>query len=136
MPENSLDRRTKDDRRSDKDRRAGKDRRSGADRRSGKDRRSGWGPTQEHSFQGVLKTTSTLSHLLGQPLTVITGYVDLLSESTNEANTKEKLSIIKGQLDLINKYMADLRSIKEYKTINIAGVTLLDIEPTRKIKND
>jgi signal transduction histidine kinase len=136
MPENSLDRRKKGDRRSDRDRRAGKDRRSGAERRSGKDRRSGWGPTQEHSFQGVLKTTSTLSHLLGQPLTVITGYVDLLSESTNEANTKEKLSIIKGQLDLINKYMADLRSIKEYKTINIAGVTLLDIAPTRTIKND
>ena len=136
MPENSLDRRKKGDRRSDKDRRAGKDRRSGVDRRSGKDRRSGWGPIQEHSFQGVLKTTSTLSHLLGQPLTVITGYVDLLSESTNEENTKEKLSIIKGQLNLINKYMADLRNIKEYKTINIAGVTLLDIEPTRTIKGD
>jgi signal transduction histidine kinase len=136
MPKNSLDRRKKGDRRSDKDRRAGADRRSGTDRRSGKDRRSGWGSIQEHSFQGVLKTTSTLSHLLGQPLTVITGYVDLLSESTNEANTKEKLSIIKTQLDLINKYMTDLRNIKEYKTINIAGVTLLDIEPTRTIKND
>ena len=136
MPENSLDRRKKTDRRSDKDRRSGTDRRSGADRRSGEDRRSGWGPIQDHSFQGVLKTTSTLSHLLGQPLTVITGYVDLLSESTAEENTKEKLSIIKGQLDLINKYMADLRNMKEYKTIDIAGVTLLDIEPTRTIKND
>jgi signal transduction histidine kinase len=136
MPENALDRRKKTDRRSDKDRRSGTDRRSGADRRSGEDRRSGWGPIQDHSFQGVLKTTSTLSHLLGQPLTVITGYVDLLSESTAEENTKEKLSIIKGQLDLINKYMADLRNMKEYKTIDIAGVTLLDIEPTRTIKND
>jgi len=136
MPENALDRRKKTDRRSDKDRRSGTDRRSGADRRSGKDRRSGWGPIQDHSLQGVLKTTSTLSHLLGQPLTVITGYVDLLSESTAEENTKEKLSIIKGQLDLINKYMTDLRNMKEYKTIDIAGVTLLDIEPTRTIKND
>ena len=69
-------------------------------------------------------------------MTVITGYVDLLSESTNEENTKEKLSIIKTQLDLINKYMGDLRNIKEYKTINIAGVTLLDIEQTRTIKDD
>ena len=136
MTDDSLDRRKKTDRRSDKDRRSGTDRRSGSDRRSGKDRRPGWGPIQEHGFQGVLKTTSTLSHLLGQPLTVITGYVDLLSESTNEANTKEKLSIIKGQLDLINKYMAYLRNIEEYKTINIAGVTLLDIEPIRTIKND
>ena len=136
MAANSSDRRKKGDRRSEKDRRSGTDRRSGIDRRSGKDRRTGWGPIQEHSFQGLVKTTSTLSHLLGQPLTVITGYIDLLSESTNEENTKEKLSIIKGQLDLINKYMADLRNIKEYKTINIAGVTLLDIKPTRTIKDD
>ena len=131
MTGNSSDRRKKDDRRSGIDRRSGGDRRSGSDRRSGKDRRSGWGPIKEHRFQGVVKTTATLSHLLGQPLTVITGYVDLLSESTKENYTQEKLSIIKGQLELINKYMKDLRNIKEYKTIEFAGVTLLDIEPTR-----
>ena len=136
MTENSPDRRKKDDRRSWKDRRSGADRRSGTDRRSGKDRRSGWGPIKEHRFQGVVKTTATLSHLLGQPLTVITGYVDLLSASTREDNTKEKLSIIKGQLELINKYMTDLRNIKEYRTIEFAGVTLLDIEPTRTKEDD
>ena len=136
MMENSLDRRKKGDRRAGKDRRSGEDRRSGADRRSGKDRRSGWGPVKEHRFQGVVKTSATLSHLLGQPLTVITGYVDLLSASTKENNTKEKLSIIKGQLELINKYMTDLRNIKEYRTIEFAGVTLLDIEPTRTKEDD
>ena len=136
MTGNSSDRRKKDDRRSGIDRRSGGDRRSGSDRRSGKDRRSGWGPIKEHRFQGVVKTTATLSHLLGQPLTVITGYVDLLSESTKENYTKEKLSIIKGQLELINKYMKDLRNIKEYKTLEFAGVTLLDIEPTRTRDDD
>jgi signal transduction histidine kinase len=136
MKENSLDRRKKDDRRSGKDRRSASDRRSGTERRSAKDRRSSWGPIKEHRYQGVVKTTATLSHLLGQPLTVITGYVDLLSASTKEDNTKEKLSIIKGQLELINKYMTDLRNIKEYRTIEFAGVTLLDIEPTRNREND
>ena len=136
MTENSLDRRKKDDRRSGKDRRSRPDRRSGTDRRTGKDRRSGWGPIKEHLFQGVVKTTATLSHLLGQPLTVITGYVDLLSASTKEDNTKEKLFIIKGQLELINKYMTDLRNIKEYRTIEFAGVTLLDIEPPRPKEDD
>jgi signal transduction histidine kinase len=136
MTENSLDRRKKDDRRSGKDRRSRPDRRSGTDRRTGKDRRSGWGPIKEHLFQGVVKTTETLSHLLGQPLTVITGYVDLLSASTKEDNTKEKLFIIKGQLELINKYMTDLRNIKEYRTIEFAGVTLLDIEPPRPKEDD
>jgi len=130
MPENSLDRRKRGDRRSDKERRAGKDRRSAADRRSGKDRRSGWGQIKDHRFQGVVKTTTTISHFLGQPLTVITGYVDLLSASTEEENTKEKLSIIKSQLDLISKYLHDLRSLKEYKTVDFAGVTLLDIDPS------
>jgi len=131
MTGNSSDRRKKDDRRSGRDRRSGADRRSGTDRRSGKDRRSGWGPIKEHRFQGVVKTTATLSHLLGQPLTVI-----LLSTSTKEDNTKEKLSIIKGQLELINKYMTDLRNIKEYRTIEFAGVTLLDIAPTRTKEDD
>ena len=62
--------------------------------------------------------------------------MDLLSASTREDNTKEKLSIIKGQLELINKYMTDLRNIKEYRTIEFAGVTLLDIEPTRTKEDD
>jgi signal transduction histidine kinase len=129
MAENSSDRRKKVDRRSGIDRRSLVDRRSGTDRRAGKDRRSGWGPIKEHRFQGVVKTTATLSHLLGQPLTVITGYVDLLSASTKE-------DYIKGQLELINKYMTDLRNIKEYKTIEFAGVTLLDIEPIRTKDDD
>jgi signal transduction histidine kinase len=136
MRENSSDRRKKGDRRVGKDRRSGGDRRSGTDRRSGSDRRSGWGPVKEHRLQGVTKTAATLSHLLGQPLTVITGYVDLLSASTEEENTKEKLSIIKGQLELINKYMTDLRNIKEYKTIEFAGVTLLDIGSTETKEED
>jgi len=136
MTENTQDRRKKGDRRTGADRRSGVDRRSGTDRRSGKDRRSGWGPVKEHRFQGVVKTTATLSHLLGQPLTVITGYVDLLSASTKEDETREKLSIIKGQLELINRYMTDLRNIKEYKTIEFAGVTLLDIGSTETKEDD
>ena len=87
----SDDRRQGGDRRSGRDRRSGEDRRSGTDRRSGKDRRAGWGPIKDHQFQGILTTTATVSHLLGQPLTVITGYVDLLSASTKEEETKEKL---------------------------------------------
>jgi signal transduction histidine kinase len=135
-PSTPGDRRKKADRRSDKDRRTRTDRRSGADRRGLSDRRSGWGQIKDHRFQGVSKTTTTVSHLLGQPLTVITGYVDLLSASTEEANTKEKLSIIKSQLDLISKYLHDLRNIKEYKTVDFAGVTLLDIESSKPARDD
>ena len=133
-PVNSADRRAMENRRSGDDRRTGKERRSGTDRRSGKDRRSGWGPIKGQRLQGVLKATSTVSHLFAQPLTVITGYVDLLRESTEEENTKEKLSIIKDQLEVINRYLNSLRNLREYKTVDFAGVTLLDIEPTDKKK--
>jgi signal transduction histidine kinase len=128
-PVNSGDRRAMENRRSGEDRRSAKDRRSGTDRRSGKDRRSGWGPIKDQRFQGVLKATTTVSHLFAQPLTVITGYVDLLTASTKEENTKEKLSIIKDQLEVINKYLNSLRNLREYKTVDFAGVTLLDIDP-------
>jgi signal transduction histidine kinase len=86
----------------------------------------------DHLFQGILTTTATVSHLLGQPLTVITGYVDLLSASTKEVETKEKLSIIKSQLELINQHMWNLRKVKKFKTLDVAGVTLLDLEPEKK----
>jgi hypothetical protein len=69
-------------------------------------------------------------------LTVITGYVDLLSASTKEDDTREKLSVIKGQLEIINRYMTDLRNIKEYKTVEFAGVTLLDIGSTETQEKD
>ena len=123
-----------ENRRSGEDRRSDKDRRSGTDRRSEKDRRSGWGPLKDQRFQGVLKATTTVSHLFAQPLTVITGYVDLLTASTKEENTKEKLFIIKDQLEVINKYLNSLRNLREYKTVDFAGVTLLDIDPSDKKK--
>ena len=124
------DRRKTGDRRSEKDRRSGEDRRSGRDRRSSKDRRSGWGPIKDQRFQGVVRATTTVSHLFAQPLTVITGYVDLLTASTKEDDTREKLSIVKDQLELINRYLNNLRNLREYKTIDFAGVTLLDIDPS------
>lgn len=124
----SGDRRRRGDRRSGKDRRSGQDRRGGADRRSGRDRRAGWDQSQDQRFQGVLSTTATVSHLFSQPLTVVLGYVDLLSSSTEDETTKNKLIIIKEQLELIAQYLQNLRSLERYKTIDFGSLTLLDIE--------
>ena len=126
------DRRKRYDRRSGQDRRSGKDRRSGTDRRSGEDRRTSWDKMKDQRFHGVLQTTETISHLFSQPLTVIMGYVDLLSSSTGEEDAKEKLTIIKGQLELLSEYLQNLRHLREYKTIDFAGVTLLDLEKPKK----
>jgi signal transduction histidine kinase len=126
------DRRKRGDRRSGRDRRSGEDRRSSEDRRSGKDRRTGWEQIKDQRLQGVLRTTETVSHVFSQPLTVIMGYVDLLSSSTEEEGTKEKLAIIKEQLELISKYLQNLRNLREYKTVDFAGVTLLDLEKPKQ----
>ena len=58
----------------------------------------------------------------------------MLTASTKEENTKEKLFIIKNQLEVINKYLNSLRNLREYKTVDFAGVTLLDIDPPDKKK--
>ncbi|UCG13639.1 MAG: hypothetical protein JSU72_03960 [Deltaproteobacteria bacterium] len=131
----SGDRRRRGDRRSGADRRSGQDRRGGGDRRSGRDRRAGWDQSQDQRFQGVLSTTATVSHLFSQPLTVVLGYVDLLSSSTEDETTKNKLIIIKEQLELIAQYLQNLRSLERYKTIDFGSLTLLDIESEETAKD-
>jgi signal transduction histidine kinase len=121
------DRRRQGERRGGGDRRTGQDRRSGFDRRSGQDRRSGWILAQDQRFQGVLRTVTTVSHLFSQPLTVILGYVDLLTASIEEEEAREKLRIMKEQLQVIRGYMENLREVDEYRTVQRYGLTMLDI---------
>jgi signal transduction histidine kinase len=144
-PENLYgDRRERGERRSGRDQRGGKERRSGLDRRwggnrrcnldrrSGKDRRSPqWGVAADQRFQGVLRTAETVSHLFSQPLTVITGHVDLLAAETQKAEIQNKLSIIKKRLRLLSTYLENLRGMEEFRTMEFAGLTLLDITSTR-----
>ena len=118
------------------DRRSGRDRRTGEDRRTGKDTKDGLAQTRDPRFEGVLRTTETVSHLFSQPLTVVMGYVDLLSFSTGEENTREKLKTIKEQLKVMRRHLENLRDLREYKTIYFSGATLLDIEkPKQKDDN-
>jgi len=144
-PENPYgERRRRADRRSGRDQRGGEERRSGLDRRwggdrrcslegrSGKDRRSPqWRVAQDQRFQGVLRTAETVSHLFSQPLTVIRGHVDLLAAEVQEAKMQNRLNIINKQLRLLTTYLQDLRGMEEFRTVQFAGLTLLDITATR-----
>lgn len=141
------DRRKRGDRRSSKDRRGGEERRRGLDRRAGQDRRCGFGRRSggdrraqwpvgvDQRFQGALRTAETISHLFSQPLTVITGYVDLLAAETRQGETQKKLNIIKGQLGVLATYLRSLREIEEFRTVEFAGLTLLDITSARTEDN-
>ncbi len=127
------DRRKEEDRRSAKDRRLGRDRRSGTERRNSNDRRVGWGRIEDQRLQGALTAAATVAHLFSQPLTIIIGHVDLLLSSVEDQASRRKLEIIKDQLQVLSMTLQDLRSLREYKTVDFDGFTLLDLG-LRKVK--
>ena len=129
------DRRGGEERRSGLDRRCGQDRRCGLDRRSAGDRRAQWPVAVDQRFQGALRTAETVSHLFSQPLTVIMGYVDLLAAETRQAEMQKKLNLIKDQLGVLATYLRSLREIEEFRTVDFAGLTLLDITSARTKEN-
>jgi signal transduction histidine kinase len=129
------DRRSGEERRAGLDRRSGQDRRSSLDRRSGKDRRTNWTVAEEQRFQGVMRAAETVTHLFSQPLTVIMGYVDLLTAGTRDAELQKKLRVIKEQLGVLGTYLENLRQLSEYRTVDFGDLTLLDIG-SKKGEND
>ena len=129
-------RRQKKERRSGTDRRSGQDRRSSTDRRSSEDRREGWGKIEDQRLLGALTTAATVAHLFSQPLTIIIGHVDLLLSTIEDSVTRNKLEIIKEQLQALSMTLQDLRSLREFKTVDFDGLTLLDISLRRMRKRD
>jgi two-component system response regulator (stage 0 sporulation protein F) len=127
------DRRRGKDRRSDTDRRSGGDRRSGAERRTSKDRRAGWGKVDQERLRGALTAAATVAHLFSQPLTIVIGHVDLLLSKVEDGATRKKLEIIKEQLQSLSMTLQDLRSLRQYKTVDLDGLVLLDIA-LRKVR--
>jgi signal transduction histidine kinase len=127
------DRRRGKDRRSDSDRRSGRDRRSGAERRTSKDRRAGWGRIDQERLQGALTAAATVAHLFSQPLTIVIGHVDLLLSKVEDQTTRKKLEIIKKELQSLSMTLQDLRSLRQYKTVDLDGLVLLDIA-LRKVR--
>jgi signal transduction histidine kinase len=107
------------------ERRKNVDRRVHEDRRSGADRRSGWGKIEESLLRGTLAATASIVFQLSRPFTIILGYVDLLLNNTSEEVTKQKLNVIKEQLQLVSHILNDFREVKEFKKINFDGVDIL-----------
>ena len=131
--ETNGDRRRGKDRRSDTDRRSVRDRRSGAERRTRKDRRAGWGKLDQERLRGALTAAATVAHLFSQPLTIVIGHVDLLLSKVEDRATRKKLEIIKEQLQSLSMTLQDLRSLRQYRTVDLDGLVLLDIG-LRKVK--
>ena len=97
-----------------------------SDRRSGADRRSGWDNTEDHLLRGTLAATASMVFQFSRPFTIILGYVDLLLNKSKEKNTKQKLVIIKEQLEIISEILDDFREVDNFKTKNFDGMEILD----------
>ena len=109
-------------------RRSNTDRRKRADRRSGQDRRLGWGSVEDHLLEGAMTTAATLVFKFSRPFTIILGYVDLLTENARDEQTREKLRIIKEQLEQIGRILNDFRELDRYQTKDVDGQKILDLE--------
>jgi len=116
----------KGDRRKALNRRRDEDRRKSADRRGSQDRRLGWGKVENHLLRGALAATASIVFQFSRPFTIIFGYVDLLLASSKEEHTKEKLIIIKEQLNIISEILDNFREVDNFKTIDFDGVDILD----------
>jgi len=123
---NSAKQPDKGDRRKALNRRRDEDRRKSADRRGSQDRRLGWGKVENHLLRGALAATASIVFQFSRPFTIIFGYVDLLLASSNEEHTKEKLIIIKEQLNIISEILDNFREVDNFKTIDFDGVDILD----------
>jgi hypothetical protein len=126
----------KDDRRKTLSRRIFGDRRKLADRRKDIDRRSGWGKIEDELLQGALAATTSIVYQFSRPFTIILGYVDLLLAGTREEYTKEKLIIIKAQLQIISKILDSFREVDDFITIDFDGVDLLDTNKLLEMEPD
>ena len=113
------------ERRKGVNRRVLEDRRRPGDRRSGADRRSGWGSIEESLLRGTLAATASIVFQLSRPFTIILGYVDLLLKNTKEEQTKQKLLVMKEQLQQVSQILSDFREVKEFKKIDFDGVDIL-----------
>jgi len=123
---NSAKQPDKGDRRKALNRRRDEDRRKSADRRGTQDRRLGWGKVENHLLRGALAATASIVFQFSRPFTIIFGYVDLLLASSKEEHTKEKLIIIKEQLNIISEILDNFREVDNFKTIDFDGVDILD----------
>jgi hypothetical protein len=130
------DRRKAFNRRTLEERRKSDDRRNGRDRRSGSDRRSGWGKIEDLLLRGALAATASIVFQFSRPFTIILGYVDLLLASSREENTKQKLFIIKEQLEIISEILDDFREVDSFKTKDFDGVDILDTNKLLDVKQD
>jgi signal transduction histidine kinase len=114
------------DRRKGLNRRVLEDRRTTDDRRSGTDRRSGWGKIEDHLLRGTLAAAASIVFQFSRPFTIILGYVDLLLNSSKEEHTKQKLVIVKEQLERISEILDDFREVDKFKTIDFDGLEILE----------
>jgi signal transduction histidine kinase len=85
---------------------------------------------REQKLQGVLELAGAACHELNQPMQVVMGYADLLSQDLRRDDaTRKMLQKIIGQIGKMDRILKNIRAIARYETKPyIEGVSIIDIE--------
>ena len=89
---------------------------------------------QKEKLKGVLEMAGAASHELNQPLQVISGYAELLSQEFSEDHRYyEYIQEIKNHIDRLGKVTRKIMRITKYETLDyIDGLKIIDIHKASK----
>ena len=91
---------------------------------------------QKEKLMGVLEMAGAASHELNQPLQIVSGYAELLSESIIEDHPfNEPIKTIKKQCERLGDLTNKIMRITKYETVEyINGMKIIDIHKASKKK--
>jgi signal transduction histidine kinase len=92
--------------------------------------RKGEAQTQGERLKGVMELAGAACHELNQPMQVVMGYAQLLTEDVApEEPLREHLEKIIAEIDRMSLVLRKIQSITRYETLDyIDGVKIIDIE--------
>jgi PAS domain S-box-containing protein len=92
---------------------------------------------QKEKLMGVLEMAGAASHELNQPLQIVSGYAELLSESIIEDHPfLETIKTIKRQCDRLGDLTNKIMRITKYETVEyINGLKIIDIHAASRKSN-
>lgn len=84
---------------------------------------------QGERLQGVMELAGAACHELNQPMQVVMGYAQLLSEDVSQNDPlRGQLNIISEEIDKMSLILRRIQSITRYETLDyIDGVKIIDI---------
>lgn len=82
---------------------------------------------KKEKLDATFEVVGAICHEMNQPLQTVLGYSDLLISETDPVKIKEKVLILKGQIERLGTLTKQLQGIKKYETRKYLEREILDI---------